>query len=68
MAEETATPESKNESGQGTLSAEAYDAEDILSGAEPWDPVETKLVLWSFAVAILVLAVGGTLVNLYLLP
>ena len=53
--------------GQGTLSADAYEAEDVFEGAEPWEPVETKLVLWSFIVAAIALAVFGTLVNIYLL-
>ena len=25
----------------GTLTSDAYDADDILAGAEPWDPAET---------------------------
>ncbi len=53
--------------GQGTLSTDAYEAEDVFEGAEPWEPVETKLVLWSFIVAAIALAVFGTLVNIYLL-
>ena len=53
--------------GRKTLSVDACDAEDVFEGAEPWEPIETKLVLWSFAVAAIALAVFGTLVNIYLL-
>jgi hypothetical protein len=41
-----------------TLAAGEYEAEDVLAGAEPWEPVETKLVLWSFAIAVVVLVIG----------
>ena len=50
-----------------TLSADSYEAEDVFEGAEPWEPIETKLVVWSFIVAAVALAVFGTLVNIYLL-
>jgi CO dehydrogenase/acetyl-CoA synthase delta subunit len=53
--------------GPGALSTDAYEAEDVFEGAEPWAPIETKLVLWSFIVAAIALAVFGTLVNIYLL-
>ena len=52
---------------EATLSADSYEAEDVFEGAEPWEPVETKLVVWSFIVAAVALAVFGTLVNIYLL-
>ena len=52
---------------EGTLSADSYEAEDVFEGAEPWEPIETKLVVWSFVVAAVALAVFGTLVNIYLL-
>jgi hypothetical protein len=61
-------PDAEKTSDQGTLSTDAYDeTADVFEGAEPWEPVETKLVLWSFIVAALALAVFGTLVNIYLL-
>lgn len=41
-----------------TLAGGEYEAEDVLAGAEPWEPVETKLVLWSFAIAAVVLVIG----------
>lgn len=53
--------------GTGALKGGQYDAEDIFEGAEPWSPVETKLVVWSFVAAAVCLAIGGTLVNLYIL-
>jgi len=43
---------------KSTLSGDAYEAEDVLSDAEPWEPVETKLVLWSFAIAAVALVIG----------
>jgi len=46
------------EKEQGTLTGGSYDADDVLAGAEPWEPIETKLVLWSFAVAAIALLVG----------
>lgn len=41
-----------------SLSIDSMEAHDVLEGAEPWEPIETKLVLWSFAVAIIVLIIG----------
>ncbi len=43
---------------QSTLAGDAYEAEDVLAGAEPWEPIETKLVLWSFAIAAVALIIG----------
>ena len=50
----------------GALSTE-YEAEDVFAGAEPWDPIETKLVLWSFVAAFFFLVVLGTLIHIYIL-
>ncbi|MDY6972495.1 MAG: hypothetical protein SV775_09220 [Thermodesulfobacteriota bacterium] len=44
-----------------------YDAEDVFAGAEPWNSVETKLVLGSFAAALFFLVIFGVLINLYIL-
>ena len=52
---------------QGTLQADAYSAEDILSGAEPWDPIETKIVAWSFILAAVALVGFGIVINLTIL-
>ncbi len=46
------------EKEQGALTGGQYEAEDVLADAEPWDPVETKLVVWSFVIAIVVLVIG----------
>lgn len=43
---------------KGALSSNDYEAEDVLADAEPWEPFETKMVLWSFAIAIVVLVIG----------
>lgn len=45
-------------SGTGSLSGAALEVEDVLADAEEWSPVETKLVLWSFAIAAIALIVG----------
>jgi len=56
MAEEV--KEKKELSGTGSLTGEALEAEDVLAGAEEWAPIETKLVLWSFVIAIIALVIG----------
>ncbi len=57
---DTQTQESTREqsTGTGSLTGGALEAEDVLAGAEPWEPIETKLVLWSFAVAAVALIIG----------
>ena len=47
---------------KGSLMGGEYEAEDVLADAEPWEPFETKLVLWSFAIAAVVLVIGLFLV------
>jgi hypothetical protein len=56
--QETTTEEKKATYGTGSLSGEALEAEDVLAGAEPWDPVETKMVVWSFVIAAIALVIG----------
>ncbi len=46
------------EEHKGMLSGNEYEAEDVLADAEPWEPFETKLVLWSLGIAIVVLVIG----------
>lgn len=48
----------KGASGTGSLTGEALEVEDVLAGAEPWEPIETKLVLWSLAAAVVALVIG----------
>ncbi|MCP3943684.1 MAG: hypothetical protein GY710_19700 [Desulfobacteraceae bacterium] len=43
---------------KSTLSGGDYEVDDVTAGAEPWEPIETKLVLWSLAVAAIVLILG----------
>ncbi len=43
---------------KGTLSASECEAEDVLADAEPWERFETKLVLWSWGIAAVVLVIG----------
>ena len=45
-------------SGTGSLTGECLEAEDVLAGSEPWDPIETKLVVWSFVIAAIALIIG----------
>jgi len=56
MVEET--KEKKEISGTGSLTGEALEVEDVLAGAEEWAPIETKLVLWSFVIAVITLIIG----------
>lgn len=53
--------ETKKSADTGTLSAD-MDVESVLEGAEPWEPVETKLVLYSFIAAGIALIIGLFLV------
>lgn len=50
--------EKKETAGTGTLTGEALEVEDVLAGAEPWEPIETKLVVWSLVVAVIALVIG----------
>jgi hypothetical protein len=43
---------------KSSLSGECLEAEDVLAGSEPWDPIETKMVVWSFVIAAIALIVG----------
>ncbi len=55
MSEENVKEE---ESGTGSLTGTSLESDDVFAGAEPWDPVETKLVLWSFIIAAIALIIG----------
>ena len=46
------------EKHKGALTGSEYEAEDVLADAEPWEGFETKLVLWSWAIAAVVLVIG----------
>jgi hypothetical protein len=52
----------EEKSGTGTLTGQDLEAEDVLAGSEPWEPVETKLVVWSFVIAAIALVIGLWLV------
>ncbi len=54
--------EAKERSGTGSLTGEALEAEDVLAGAEPWEAIETKLVVWSLVAAAVALAIGLAIV------
>ena len=42
----------------GSLTGAALEVDDVLADEEEWSPVETKLVVWSFAIAAVALIVG----------
>ena len=63
----TESQDEKKVPQEGTLGADSYEAEDVFENAEPWDPIETKVVAGSFAAAIILLIVFGYLINTYLL-
>jgi hypothetical protein len=50
--------EKKEAAGTGSLKADALEAEDVLAGAEPWEPIETKLIVWSLVIAVVALIIG----------
>ena len=50
------------EKQKGALTGGDYEGEDVLADAEPWESFETKLVLWSWAIAAVVLVIGLFLV------
>ena len=52
---------------QGSLAGDGYESEDILEGAEPWEPIETKIVLGSFGAAIILLVIFAILINEFVL-
>jgi len=59
-------PERKTRTGRReheTLTVDAEGAEEAMSGAEPWAPIETKLVLWCFVSAVIALVVFGAIIN-----
>lgn len=53
--------EIKKAAETGTLSSD-MDATSVLEGAEPWEPIETKLCLYSFIAAGIALIIGLILV------
>jgi len=42
----------------GSLSRDAIEVEDVLTDSEPWEPIETKMVVWSFVIAAIILIIG----------
>ena len=42
----------------GTLTGGEMDTSSVLEGAEPWEPVETKLVVGSLICAAIALIIG----------
>ncbi len=54
-------PETKP-NNDGGLSGQDMDTSSILEGAEPWEPIETKLVVGSLICAVIALIIGLALV------
>jgi len=46
---------------------EAEEMADVFDNPEPWSKAETKLVAYSFAIALVALVVFGILVNKFIL-
>ena len=40
---------------------------DLFDNPEPWMPIETKLVVWSFVIALIALVIFGFLINKFIL-
>jgi hypothetical protein len=51
----------------GSLTGDSYEAQDVFEGAEPWSPIETKIVVWSFVSAFVLLAIFSYLINKFIL-
>ncbi len=54
--------EEKQTTGTGSLTGGEMDTSSVLEGAEPWEPIETKLVLGSLIAAAIALVIGLILV------
>lgn len=52
----------KTDNTSGSLSMDDMDTSSVLEGAEPWEPIETKLVLGSLICALIVLVIGLAIV------
>jgi hypothetical protein len=46
----------------GSLSGDELDTSSVLEGAEPWEPIETKLVIGSLICALIALVIGLAIV------
>ena len=55
------------EDAQGTVCAASLEGETSSEAAEPWLPIETKLIAGSVIAGTIALIVLATLVNMYLL-
>jgi hypothetical protein len=55
-------PEKNTGNTSGSLSTEDMDTASVLEGAEPWEPIETKLVLGSLICAAIALVIGLAIV------
>ena len=61
------TNEDGDAPGSGGGFCADYEAEDVFENAEPWDPIETKIVLGSFGAALVFLGIFAYLIHKYIL-
>ncbi len=52
----------EKQKNSGGLSCDDMDTGSVLEGAEPWEPIETKLVVGSLICAVVALVIGLILV------
>ena len=50
--------ENANTTNTSALSGQEVEADDVLAGSEPWESIETKMVVWSFVIAAIALIIG----------
>jgi hypothetical protein len=48
----------QKETASGSLTTDSLEVDDVLSGSEPWEPIETKMIVWSFVIAFIALIIG----------
>jgi hypothetical protein len=65
--EQTPDTESNTKPDSGSLTGDGYEAQDVFEGAEPWHPIETKIVVGSFIAAAISLVIFGILIHIYIL-
>ncbi len=59
--------EQNKSASTGGLSTEIIDSDESLSNPEPWEPWESKLVLYSLGIGFVALVILGVIVNMTIL-
>ncbi len=65
--EEPQAAEKPEEGVEAGALSDGYESHDVFENAEPWDPIETKIVVGSFIAAAVFLVIFGILINIFLL-